>query len=117
MSKRPTGLLSIGVFIIIVALCLLAFAGGFIKKPDETLSLIITFYGVWVIALAGLRAKSPSKYERGAFSTFVGGILLITIGGAWYLNIQTPNPLFTLALLLAVVGMLAVVSALRMWRK
>jgi hypothetical protein len=117
MSKRPTGLLSIGVFIVIVAICLLAFVGGFIRRPDEILSLVIAFYGVWVIALSGLRAKSPSKYERGAFSTFASGVLLITIGGAWFLHIQTPNIVFTLALFLAVVGILAVVSALRMWRK
>ncbi|MDH5783940.1 MAG: hypothetical protein OEZ35_09840, partial [Candidatus Bathyarchaeota archaeon] len=69
MPKKPTGLLSFGVVVVIVAICLLAYAGGLIKRPDEVLSLIIAFYGVWVIVLAGIRVKNPEKYERGAFST------------------------------------------------
>lgn len=117
MPKRPTGLLSIGVFVVIVAICLLANAGGLIKRPDEALSLIIVFYGVWVMVLAGIRVKNPEKYERGAFSTFVGGILLVAVGGAWFLNIQVANLVYTLAVFLAVIGILAVASALRMWQK
>jgi len=117
MPKKPTGLLSIGVFIVIVAICLLAFAGGLIQRIDEVLSLVIAFYGAWVIVLAGIRAKFPEKYERGAFSTFVGGILLVAIGGAWFLNIQLANIVYTAAIFLAILGILAVVSALRTWRK
>jgi hypothetical protein len=117
MPKKPTGLLSFGIFTVIVAICLLAYAAGLIRRPDEVLSLVIAFYGVWVIVLAGIRVKSPEKYERGAFSTFVGGILLVAIGGAWFLNIQMANLVYTLAVFLAVVGILAVASALRMWRK
>lgn len=117
MPKKPTGLLSVGLFIVIVAICLLAYAAELVKRADEILSLIITFYGVWVIVLAGIRVKSPEKYERGAFSTFVGGILLVTVGGAWFLNIQLANLVYTLAVFLVVVGILAVASALRMWQK
>lgn len=117
MPKKPTGLLSFGVFVVIVAICLLAYVAELIKRPDEVLSLIIAFYGVWVIVLAGIRVESPEKYERGAFSTFVGGILLVAVGGAWFLNIQLANLVYTLAVFLVVVGILAVASALRMWRK
>ncbi len=117
MPKKPTGLLSVGLFIVIVAICLLAYAAELVKRADEILSLIITFYGVWVIVLAGIRVKSPEKYERGAFSTFVGGILLVAVGGAWFLNIQLANLVYTLAVFLVVVGILAVASALRMWQK
>jgi len=117
MAKRPTGLLSLGILIVIVAICLLAYTGGLLRRPDEIISLIIAFYGVWVIVLAGIRVKSPEKYERGAFSTFVGGILLVAVGGAWFLNIQMADLVYTLAVFLAVVGILAVASALRMWRK
>lgn len=117
MPKKTTGLLSIGVFVVIVAICLLAYAAELVKRADEILSLIIALYGVWVIVLAGIRVKSPEKYERGAFSTFVGGILLVAVGGAWFLNIQVANLVYTLAVFLAVVGILAVASALCMWQK
>jgi uncharacterized membrane protein YidH (DUF202 family) len=117
MPKKPTDLLSLGVFVVIVAICLLAYAAELIKRTDEVLSLIIAFYGVWVVVLAGIRVKIPEKYERGAFSTFVGGVLLVAIGGAWFLNIQVANLVYTLAVFLVIVGILAVASALRMWRK
>jgi len=117
MPKRPTGLLSFGVFVVIVAVFLMAHATGVIKRPDEVLSLIVVFYGFWVLVLAGIRVKSPEKYERGAFSTFVGGILLVAVGGAWFLNIQMANLVYTFAVFLAVIGILVVASALRMWRK
>lgn len=117
MPTKPTGLLSFGVFVVIVAICLLAYVAELIRRADEILSLIIAFYGVWVIVLAGIRVKSPEKYERGAFSTIVGGVLLVAIGGAWFLNIQLANLVYTLAIFLAVIGILAVASALRMWRR
>lgn len=117
MPKKPTGLLTLGVFVVIVAICLMAYAAQLIKRPDEVLSLIIVFNGVWVIVLAGIRVTSPEKYERGAFSTFAGGTLLVAIGGAWFLNIQVADLVYTLAVLLGVIGILAVASALRMWRR
>ncbi len=117
MARKPTGLLSLGIFVIIVAVCILAYAAGLIGRADEVLSLIIAFSGIWIIVLAGIRLKSPEKYERGPFSTFVGGILLVAVGGVWFLNIQVANLVYTLAVFLAIIGILAVASALRMWRK
>lgn len=113
MPRRTVELLSYGVFFIILAVCLIAFF------PDWLMifSMVLTFYGVWVMVLAGIRTKSPEKYERGAFSTFVWGILLAVIGGAWFVFIQTAYWVYSLALLLVVVGILAVVAALRSWRK
>jgi len=114
MPKRQLDLLSLGVLVIIIAILLVAFF------PDwgTILSLTISLYGLWVVALAGIRAKSPEKYERGAFSTLVLGILLLAVGGAWYLNILTEgNILYSVVLLLVIVGILAVASALPSMRK
>jgi len=113
MPPRQLDLLSFGVFVIIIAILLIAFF------PDwgKIVSLTLTLYGLWVIALAGIRAKSPQKYERGAFSTLVWGILLLAVGGAWFLNIQTDQPLYSVVLFLVIVGILAVVSALPSMRK
>jgi hypothetical protein len=111
LPKRPLGLLSLGIFIVIVAVNLILFF------PDwnAIFSLVLTLYGLWVMFLSGIRAKTPVKYERGAFSTLVWGILLIAIGGAWFL--MRIEWLYSITFLLAVIGILAVVSALRAWQK
>jgi hypothetical protein len=116
MPPRQLSLLSFGVLIIVVAILLVAY--GPTQEWDKILSLTLTLCGLWVIALAGIRAKSPQKYERGAFSTLVWGILLLAVGGAWYLNILTKgNILYSVVLFLVIVGILAVVSALPSMRK
>ncbi|MGQ9459909.1 MAG: hypothetical protein ACUVRA_01575 [Candidatus Bathyarchaeaceae archaeon] len=110
MPRRPLGLLSLGVLAVIVAVCLL------VKWPkwDEIFFLVIAFSGVWIVVVAGIRAVSPEKYERGAFSTFGWGTMLIAIGGAWFL--ARINLLYSVALLLIVIGVLAAAAALRLWR-
>lgn len=117
MPRRPLGLLSFGVFVVIVAVCLVAYAAGYITTIQEILSLVIAFFGVWVVALAGIRAKSPGKYERGAFSTFAWGVLLTAVGGVCFLTIQGVLWIYALALLLIIIGILAVTVAAHKWRK
>lgn len=127
MSKRPLGLISFGVFIVIIAVFLVAYAGGYIGPVGqiETIyalfALVIASYGVWMMILAGIRFGNPEKYERGAFSTLVWGVLFVAIGGCWYLYIATStlpnNWIYPIALLLAVFGILILVAAARMWRK
>lgn len=116
MAQKQLDLLSFGVLIVILAILLVAF--GPTQEWAKILSLTITLYGLWVVALAGIRAKSPDKYERGAYSTFVMGILLVAVGGAWLLYIETKgNLLYSVVLLLIVVGVLAIASALPSLRK
>jgi len=112
MPQRQLGLLSFGVLVVIIAILLLLQLGW-----DTIFSLTLTFFGLWVILLAGLRAKNPVKYERSAFSTLIWGIMLLVIGGAWLLNIQTGYWLYSAVLLLVIVGILAVASALSSMRK
>lgn len=105
------GLLSIGVFLIILVISIILY------RPLELIGwqlippLILALYGCWTIALAGLRASNPQKYERGAFSTFTLGLILIAIGGAWFL--YATNPLYSLAIILLVLGALAITAALK----
>ena len=114
MPRRPLGLLSLGVLAVIIAVCLMAYVAKYIA-PEDILPLILALFGLWIIAVAGIRAVSPEKYERGAFSTFGWGVLLIAIGGAWFL--AGINLLYSIALLLIVIGVLAMAAALRLWRK
>ena len=73
--------------------------------------VILLLSGCWMLALAGIRAANPQKYERGAFSTLGLGLLLIAVGGAWFLF--TVDSLYSLALILLVLGALAIAAALR----
>lgn len=107
---RRLDVLSLGVFIIIVAVCLLL---PMIIEPIEMIDvpcLIIAFLGVWIMIIAGVKAKNPSKYGRGPFSTFGWGALLTAVGGAWFLRF---NLVYSLALVLTIIGILAVVAAFR----
>jgi len=114
---KPLRLLSIGVFMLIVAICLMAYGAHYIMRLDEVFSLTIALYGVWVMILAGIKRPNQEKYERVSFSTFASGILLTAIGGAWFLNIQTAQWVYSLALVVLVLGILVVVAALRSWRQ
>jgi hypothetical protein len=92
----------------------MAYAAEYIAA-DAILPLILAFSGLWIVVVAGIRAVSPEKYERGAFSTFGWGIILIAIGGAWLLT--KINFLYSIALLLIVIGVLAVAAALRLQQR
>lgn len=107
-SRRDT--LSVGVFLIIIVVAIMLYAASLI---DWTLIIpvILVLSGCWTLVLAGMRATNPQKYERGAFSTISLGLLLIAVGGAWYLF--SFDPLYSLALILLVFGALAIAAALR----
>jgi len=108
-SKRET--LSIGVFLIIIVVAIMFYATQVITDWMLLFPLILALSGCWTLVLAGMRASNPQKYERGAFSTMSLGLLLIAVGGAWYLFAF--NPLYSLALVLLVFAALAIVAALR----
>ena len=108
-SNRET--LSIGVLLVIIVVAIMLYAVKVITDWTLIIPLVLVLFGCWTLVLAGMRASNPQKYERGAFSTFSLGLLLIAVGGAWYLF--PVNPLYSLALVLLVFGALAITAALR----
>jgi len=104
-------LLSIGIFLIILVVSIILYAP--LKLIDWLLipPLILALYGCWTIALAGIRASNPQKYERGSFSTLASGLILIAIGGAWFF--WSFGWLYSVAIILLVLGVLAIAAALR----
>ena len=108
MPKLRLELVSFGVFVIIIAILLVAFAPHW----DSIISWTLMLYGLWIVVLSGIRVKTPEKYGRSAFSILIWGILLLAIGGAWYLNILTGNILYSVVLFLVIVGVVALASAL-----
>ena len=113
---RQYELLSLGALLVIAAALLIAFSAGMIRI-DEVLALIIMLYGVWTMILAGIRVMNPEKYGRGAYSTLVMGVLLTAVGGAWEFHIRFENIIITVALILVVIGLLAVATALPSFRQ
>jgi hypothetical protein len=105
------GLLSIGIFLMILVVSIILYTP--LKLIDWSLipSLILALYGCWTIVLAGIRTSNPHKYERGPFSTFALGLILIAIGGAWFA--YSIEPLYSLAIILLVLGVLAIAAALK----
>ena len=110
-------MLSFGAFLIIAAVLLVAYAAQVIIRFDEVIAFIIAVYGVWTMILAGIRVKNPEKYGRGAYSTLVMGVLLTALGGAWALFIEGANIFVTIALILVVIGILAVATAIPSFRQ
>lgn len=110
MAEGRQGILSIGVFLIILVVSILLYVGNVISWM-LIIPVVFVLSGCWVIALAGIRTSNPQKYERGPFSTLAWGLLLIAFGGAWFL--YTFNPLYSLALVLLALGALAITAALR----
>ena len=110
MSNSDRQLLSFGVFLIIIVVgILLAFTG--VISWDLLVPVILVLCGLWAIALGGLRASKPQKYERGSFSTTAGGLGLIVVGAAWYLF--GINWIYSLVVILLAIATLAIAAALR----
>ncbi len=120
MPKRPLGVLSIGVSIVILAAGAVVFAadaGNFLLYASKIFSLTLTLFGLWVVGLAGIRASNPEIYGHGAFNVFSGGILITTLGVAWLLSIYEFPAVYLLATVLLILGILVVAAAIRTWRK
>jgi len=117
MARQQSDMLSLGVLLVIVAIVLIAYAAKTVTGLDQVLALIVALYGVWTIVLAGIRSGNPEKYGRGAYSTLIMGVVLTAIGGLWFLTISGMSFIITLALLLVIIGIVAVVSALPSMRK
>ena len=111
MSESRRQLLTIGVFCIIVVAAILLIPLGVTSNWWSVLQLIIVLFGVWMLILAAMRAAGPQKYERTPYSTVQMGVLLMALGGAWFL--WGYSWIYSIALLLLALGAIAIASAMR----
>ncbi len=109
--KRQLGLLSLGVFLIIVATWVGAFILSLITLND-VLPLVLLSSGIWAVIVAGIKALKP-KDNGGAFGIFGWGTLCIVVGGSWYFSSLGMPIEFTLVFVLLLLGALAIASALK----
>jgi hypothetical protein len=110
MSESRNQLLSIGAFFIIVVIAILAVATGILNWIYLG-PLVLGLFGIWLIVLAVMRSSNPQKYERSPFSTMAMGGCLIVLGAAWYVFYY--GWLYSLALILLAIGILAIAAALK----
>jgi uncharacterized membrane protein YczE len=111
MSKSNRNLLTIGVFFIIIVVAILLYPANVTHNWAYIFQLIIFLFGVWMLILAAMRAASPEKYERSPYSTVQMGVLLMALGGAWFL--WSYSWIYSIALLLLALAAIAIASALR----
>jgi hypothetical protein len=111
MSESRRQLLSIGVFFVIAVVAILLYAVKVFADWLNIFPVIFVLFGVWLLILAGIRAQNPQKYERGPFGTLEMGVLLMALGGAWFLF--KTSALYSLALILLVLGAIAIAAAMR----
>jgi hypothetical protein len=110
LSNSDRQLLSFGVFLIIVVVGILLAVTGVIGW-GLFVPVVLVLCGLWAIALGGLRAGKPQKYERGSFSTMAGGLGLMVVGIAWYLF--GINWIYSLVVILLAIAALAIAAAIR----
>jgi uncharacterized membrane protein YczE len=111
MSESRRQLLTIGVFFIIVVVAILLYPANVTHNWANILQLILVLFGVWILILAAMRAQSAQKYARSAYSTVQIGVLIMALGGAWFLLAY--NWIYSVALLLLALGAIAIASAMR----
>ena len=117
MPKRPVGVLSMGILVLVLAVSAVAFVVEILVDVSEIFSLTLVLFGFWIIVLAGLRAVDSELYGGGAFNTFSGGILIATLGVVWLFYVRELLVEYLLIALLLVVGILVAVAGIRAWRK
>ena len=110
MAESNRDMLSLGVVLIIVVVAIVLFAAGFIEWT-LIVPVVLVFSGCWMLVLAAMRGSHPQKYAPSAFGSLGVGLFMIALGGAWYLF--RFNVLYSLALVLLVLGALAIAAALR----
>ncbi|MBS7632062.1 hypothetical protein KEJ15_00330 [Candidatus Bathyarchaeota archaeon] len=107
------GLLSIGVFLLIVVVSILLYQPlRFFADWLLIVPLIVALSGCWLMVLAGLRAAHPQQYERGAFSTLSWGVLLVAVGGAWFF--YGYGWFYSLVIVLVALAFIAIAAALKL---
>ncbi len=107
-------LLSIGVVLILVVVSILLHQPlQIVKDWTLVIPLILALSGGWLAVLAGMRSSNPQKYERDAFSTLSMGLLLIAVGGAWFIYGYGFGWLYSLVIVLLVLAALAIAAALK----
>ncbi len=110
-SKGQRDLLSFGVVLVIVVVGILMWQP--LQAIDWTMivPLVIFVSGCWVVVLAGMQSSNPQKYGMSAFTILGWGVLLVAIGGAWFLYYY--SWIYSIIVVLLAFAALAIGAALK----
>ncbi len=114
MANTDRQILTIGVFLIIIFAAIILGASSIISWYS-TVPFCLLLFGVWLLVLADLQRANPEKYSRPAFSYVQLSLCLIGIGGAWF--VFAYNWIYSIAILVLLFGLLAIVTALHHGKK
>ncbi|UCC32881.1 MAG: hypothetical protein JSW53_03520, partial [Candidatus Bathyarchaeota archaeon] len=62
MPKRPLGVFSIGILVVVLAISASLLAANILYNISEVLSLTLLLFGLWIVIIAGVRASNPELY-------------------------------------------------------
>jgi len=110
MAENSRDLISIGAFLIIIVVAIVLLATGLIDW-SMIVPVVLVLSGCLLLGLAALKPSTTQKYAPSSFYMLASGLLLIALGGAWYLF--RFSFLYSLALVLLVLGALAITAALK----
>jgi hypothetical protein len=110
-SKGQRDLLSVGVFLVIVVVGILLWQPLQVFDWTMIAPFVIFVLGCWVVVLAGMQSSNTLKYERDAFTILSWGVILIAIGGAWFLYYY--GWVYSIVVLLLALAAIAISAALR----
>lgn len=110
MTESSRDLISVGAFLIIIVVAIVLLAARLI---DWTLivPVVLMLSGCLLLGLGALKPSTTQKYAPSGFYMLASGLLMIALGGAWYLF--RFNFLYSLALVLLVLGALAIAAGTR----
>jgi len=110
MSEISRDLLSIGAFLIVIVVAIVLLAMGLIDWM-LVVPVVLVLSGCLLLGLGVLKPSATQKYAPSSFYMLSSGLLLIALGGAWYL--LRFSFLYSLALVLLVLGAIAIAAALK----
>jgi hypothetical protein len=110
LSQSNRDLLSLGVFLIIIVVAIVLLAAGIIDW-SLLVPVVLVLSGALIAASAAFKPPATQKYAPTAFYRLSAGLLLMALGGAWYL--LRFNWLYTLALVLVVLAVIAIAAGTR----
>lgn len=111
MAESNQSVLSLGAFLIILVVAIVLLAIGIIDL-FLFVPVILVLSGCLLLGLAAFKPSSTTqKYALSAFYLLSSGLFLIALGGAFYL--LRVNFLYSIALVLVVLGAVAIAAGLR----
>jgi hypothetical protein len=109
-TENSRTLLTIGIFFLTIVAALLLYILAVIDWTS-IIPVILLLSGLVMLGLGAIRASKPVKYERTGFSTIAIGLILLAVGGAWFLFAM--NWLYSLIVILIVAAALSIIAALK----